>query len=422
MATALSSVGVTFQRAVNQVGQKYGGSSICAAPNRRSTIPKPQRVCCAVQETATASNTATRRTFIQGSISTGLAAVYGGLLLPPGPVNALEDVVPGSSSKNIIITGSNSGIGFAGALQLAAAGNQVFLACRTLAKAQAAKEEIEAELAKQGKTGRVTPVECDMADMASIRKFAADWKASGETLDVLVCNAGVQFSGEAVPRRTKDGFELTVGTNHLGHFLLTNLLLEDLERTPGARIVVTASEVHDPASSGGQVGSPAGLGDLNGFATMGATFDMVDGTPFDSDKAYKDSKLCNVLFAEELQRRLAAKGSGVTVNAFGPGLITRTNFFRYQNPVFVKVFDFATNDIFHVAETVEGGGRCLAYMAADPALEGRGGLYLNNNINFGVQGNHEFIEFDPSEEARNQAEAKTLWQFSADLVGLPSTI
>eukprot|EP00976_Prorocentrum_cordatum_P007560 151092-Prorocentrum_minimum.AAC.1 len=136
----------------------------------------------------------------------------------------------------------------------------------------------------------------------------------------------------------------------------------------------------------------------------------------------QDSKLCNVLFAEELQRRLAAKGSSVTVNSFGPGLITRTNFFRYQNPVFVKLFDIATNDIFHVAETVEGGGKCLAFMAVDPSLDAKGGLYFNNNINFGVKGNHEFIEFEPSEEAHNQAEAATLWKYTADLVGLPNTI
>lgn len=73
----------------------------------------------------------------------------------------------------------------------------------------------------------------------------------------------------------------------------------------------------------------------------------------------QDSKLCNVLFAQELQRRLAARGSGVTVNAFGPGLITRTGFFRNQQPLFVRVFDFATNELFHVAETVDGGGDCL---------------------------------------------------------------
>eukprot|EP00242_Pyramimonas_sp_CCMP2087_P018319 CAMPEP_0198200750 /NCGR_PEP_ID=MMETSP1445-20131203/3701_1 /TAXON_ID=36898 /ORGANISM="Pyramimonas sp., Strain CCMP2087" /LENGTH=431 /DNA_ID=CAMNT_0043870895 /DNA_START=74 /DNA_END=1369 /DNA_ORIENTATION=+ len=391
-----------------------------------------KRVCCTLYQTkaqqhedAPASNPPaifpSRRTVLQGSVSAGLACLLGDLSSITSPAYALEDVPLTSSPKNIIITGSNSGIGLSGALRLAAEGNNVFLACRTLAKAQSAKAEIETELAKQGRTGQITPLECDMASLASVRQFAADWKASGVPIDVLVCNAGVQFSGEKSPRRTADGFELTVGTNHLGHFLLTNLLLENLERTPGARVVITASEVHDPASSGGQVGSPAGLGDLSGFATKGALFDMVNGSEFDSDKAYKDSKLCNVLFAEELQRRLTAKGSAVTVNAFGPGLITRTNFFRYQNPIFVKLFDFATNEIFHVAETVEGGGKCLAFMATDRSLDGKGGLYYNNNIDFSVKGNHAFIEFDPSEEARNPSEATALWTASAALVGLPTT-
>ena len=277
---------ITCRRVHIATGRTIGGKPIDLPKQVRSATSRySQRVQCAVRDGTTAPDHPTRRTFIQGSLLTSVTAISSGLLLPNGGVHALENAP--LTPKNIIITGANSGIGFAGALQLAAAGNHVFLACRTLAKAQAARDEIEAALEKQGKTGLVTPLECDVADMASIRQFAADWKASGERLDVLVCNAGVQFSGETAPRRTKDGFELTVGTNHLGHFLLTNLLLEELERTPGARVVMTASEVHDPASSGGQVGSPAGLGDLSGLSTKGATFDMVDGTPFDSDKAYK---------------------------------------------------------------------------------------------------------------------------------------
>ena len=121
------------------------------------------------------------------------------------------------------------------------------------------------------------------------------------------------------------------------------------------------------------MGLGAGLGGLAGLASKGADFEMLDGSPYNADKAYKDSKLCNVLFARELERRLEARGSAVTVNAFGPGLITRTGFFRYQNPIFVKLFDVATNDIFHVAETVDGGGDCLVYMVVAPELERRGG-------------------------------------------------
>jgi len=322
----------------------------------------------------------------------------------------------GGEPRNIVITGSNSGIGFNGAKKLAAQGNHVTLACRTLAKAEAAKEAIERELGEQLK-GSVTAAECDLADLSSVRGFASAWLASGAPLDVLVCNGGLQYSGDNAVRRTKDGFEITVGTNHLGHFLLTNLLLDAVELSAGpGKIVVTASEVHNPESPGGSVGPAAGLGDLRGLATNGAAFEMIDGSEYNADKAYKDSKLCNVLFTLELQRRLAARGSAVTVNCYGPGLITRTGFFRNQQPVFVKLFDFATNDIFHVAETVDGGGDCLVYMVNSSDLNGRGGLYYNNGL--APLGKHSFKELAPSVESQNEAEAAMLWEYSAKLVNL----
>lgn len=127
-------------------------------------------------------------------------------------------------------------------------------------------------------------------------------------------------------------------------------------------------------------------------------------------------QLCNVLFARELQRRLSDKGARVDVTSYGPGLITRTGFFRNQQPFFVKVFDFFTNDVFRVAETVSGGGDCLVFMATSPEMEGKGGVYYNNDIpGFGK---HSFEDAPPSEEARNSAEGQRLWALSERLVGL----
>ena len=330
--------------------------------------------------------------------------------------------------KRVLVTGPNSGIGFDGACKLAALGFDVVLACRTLAKAEDAAERIRARVREAGGdpfSGELIPAECDLGDLGSVRRFAAS-AAGAAPLDALVLNAGVQYSGDNDVRRTADGFEITVGTNHLGHFLLTELMLPRLEQAVGTspdgtapRVVVTASEVHDPASPGGNVGLGAGLGDLAGLKASGADFQMLDGSEYNADKAYKDSKLCNVLFARELQRRLSAANSAVTVNAFGPGLITRTGFFRYQNPLFVKLFDFATNDIFHVAETVDGGGDCLVYMATSPALEGKGGLYYNNGIAPGEgKTGHKFERGEVSAEARDDAEAAALWQYSERLVGM----
>lgn len=168
------------------------------------------------------------------------------------------------------------------------------------------------------------------------------------------------------------------------------------------------------------MGAGATLGSLDGLAA-GPNFAMVSSPsdPYDADKAYKDSKLCGVLFACELSRRLAADGRGVTVNAFGPGLITRSQFFRNQNRLFVRLFDFAVNDVFHVAETPEGGGSCLAFMATDPSLEGVSGAYYNNELDGPLlRGGHKFTRREPSQEARNEDEAALLWDLSAKLVGL----
>jgi len=327
------------------------------------------------------------------------------------------------TKKRVVITGSNSGIGLDAATKLAASGDWVVvLACRTRAKAEAAKANILSATNADG--ANIECVECDLSSLDSVRAFAREVRKTGG-VDALCLNAGVEYSGDPVVHRTRDGFEETFGVNHLGHFLLANLLLEDLEKSSEAhpRIVVTASEVHDPASPGGSVGSGAHIGDLRGLERDGAAFEMADGEAFDADKAYKDSKLANMLFMYELERRLQARNSKITVNAFGPGLITRTGLFRNQNPLFVKVFDFATNEIFHVAETVSGGGNCLVFMLTDPSLEGSGGVYWNNDLSPGappslVAAGHKFAQTNSSVESNDAVEAQKLWKLSESLVGL----
>lgn len=328
-------------------------------------------------------------------------------------------------AHNVVLTGANSGIGLDAAIKMAAGGYTVHLVCRNLDKAKAAKAEVEKAVAALGGDYEpvVVPMACDLSSLESVRDFAKQWKLLGKTLDVLVLNAGValstteKFSGPAVPR-TQDGFELTVGTNHLAHFLLVNLLLPELERAPGApRLVVTASQVHDPASAGGSQGSKATLGDLKGLAAGGA-WEMVDGGLWDGDKAYKDSKLCNVLFTRELARRLKAKGSKVSVNCFSPGLITRTGLFRNQNSVFVKVFDFIVYNVARVAETVSFGGDTLVTMATGKELDGKSGVFWANS----KPGQHTFEEVAVSKEAANDEEAARLWALSTAAVGLTETI
>lgn len=269
--------------------------------------------------------------------------VIAGSIVTPRPVFALDDYIiekavpleklvaalATAPVRDVIITGSNSGVGLAGAKLLTAAGHRVVCACRTQEKADAAAEACEAyarsNLQRAG--GQALGVECNLASLDSVRKFAASFK--GVKVDSLVLNAGLaRGTSETEPQRTADGFEETIGVNHLGHFLLASLFVPMLELSTEPRVVVTASPVHDPNSGGGNVGSTATLGDLKGLES-GPSFSMVDGGAYDPDKAYKDSKLCNMMFMAEASRRLAPKG--ISVNAFSPGLIASPNgFFRNQ--------------------------------------------------------------------------------------------
>jgi len=262
--------------------------------------------------------------------------------------------------------------------------------------------------------GNLKPMECDLADLSSVRRFVDDFKSLHVPLNVLVANAGLSLDvkGKGNVPRTKDGFELTIGTNYLGHFLLVNLLLDELENSgKDSRIVITGSEVHDPSSPGGSVGPGATLGDLSGLKVGG---DMMDGGKYDPDKAYKDSKLADVMFALELQRRLTAGGKSTKVNSFGPGLITRSGFFRNQNQLFSSLFDFAATDLFHVTETVDFGGACIAYLALSPDLDNVGGKWYN-----AVEpGKPKLEELNPSMEAMDAQKAVKLFDTSAKLVGL----
>jgi len=205
---------------------------------------------------------------------------------------------------------------------------------RTLNKATIAADTIKTNIANDSedaleaistiKNIKLIPMECDLADLKSIDKFVNDLKkANGASFDAVCYNAGLARNTEASDvLRTAQGFELTIGTNHLGHFYLNNLMMPLINKDTG-RIVVTASSVHDPDSPGGAQGKTATLGDLKGLEDAVASgtgkFDMVDGGSFNADKAYKDSKLCNVLFTRELQRRLDESGSNIKVNSFTPG-------------------------------------------------------------------------------------------------------
>lgn len=310
----------------------------------------------------------------------------------------------------VIITGANSGIGLAATRQLAALNQyDVVMACRSVERAEAARKTI-----KVG-ADNVRVMQLDLADFASIERFCGAWGKSAP-IDCLCLNAGVQFTdAKAAVPRTVQGFEETIGTNHLGHWLLVNLLLDNVKKAPRGKIVFTGSGVHNPEEPGGNVGSKAGLGGMEGLqAGFLAPISMVNGqSSYDGDKAYKDSKLCNVATTIELARRLQEEKSKVTCNVFNPGLIPTTGLFRGLNPVFVAIFTFLTRYVFKVAVSEEDGGLRLVKMITDPIIAATtGGYYTANSLNeFGA-----FVPISPSKEAQDPAVGKKLWQLSEKVV------
>lgn len=191
-------------------------------------------------------------------------------------------------------------------------------------------------------------------------------------------------------------------------------------------LITVHFRVHDPDSPGGAQGSKATLGSLQGLEKAVADgtgqFDMVDGNEFDPDKAYKDSKLCNVFFMRELQKRLDESGKGIKAVAFNPGLIVGTGLFRDQNPIFTRIFDFAATDLLKVGENTHWGGGALEYLTLDSNAIGKGGLYYTSPPGSSKYGDaafgNQFTITDVSKEAMDSAKGKRLWELSEKLVGL----
>jgi protochlorophyllide reductase len=321
-------------------------------------------------------------------------------------------------SRHILITGASSGIGLEATQQLAAAGHRLTLPCRSQARADALGEL----LAKRQLQDQVSRPLGDLADLASVEQLATTLLEQGMPIDTLVLNAGLQYSGASEPRWSAQGFELTLAVNHLAHQALLQRLLPLLLASPQPRVVVTASEVHDPSTPGGRVGQPAGVGNLEGLR-QGPGAAMVDGqTPFNAEKAYKDSKLCNLLMARALAASLAEQQHKMPVLTWSPGLVIPRGsggFFRYSrehNPLGQTLFALLARDLLRVSETPARAGALLAELAAGPVAQETGFSYRSNRLV--GPGQLRFETREPSAEASNDALAEQLWQLSASLVGL----
>lgn len=221
-----------------------------------------------------------------------------------------EGMIGNQENKIAVVTGSNTGIGFHMARALASKGAEVLLACRSIEKAEDARRRILEDF--PGSLLRIS--ELDLADLSSVRDFSQRFSEENSRLDILINNAGVMIPPKS---RTKDGFELQFGTNHLGHFALTGRLLPILEETQGSRIVTVSSIAHNPGI--------IDFDDLHG-----------ERKRYNKWAFYSQSKIANLTFSLELSRRLETVGSGVSAIASHPGysatdLQRHSLFWRFLN-------------------------------------------------------------------------------------------
>jgi len=274
-----------------------------------------------------------------------------------------------------IVTGANSGIGKETARALARQGSTVVLACRRVEAGEAAKGEIAAETGNPDL--EVLPL--DLADLQSVRAFAAAFAARHLRLHVLVNNAGIYTT---VQRRTPDGVESTFASNHLGHFLLTNLLLDKMKASAPARIV----NVSSAANHWGRIR----FDDLN-LERRWSGF-----------RAYNQSKLANVLFTVELARRLA--GTGVTANAVHPGSV-RTNWAMHEAGAMGVAVRLFRPFLIRAAR----GADTVVWLASSPEVDGASGGYYRKRRRVA-----------PNPVAQDAEVARRLWEVSGRLAGIPS--
>lgn len=313
-----------------------------------------------------------------------------------------------------IITGASSGVGLYAAKALAAREDwHVVMACRNVEKAKNAAESVGMS------PDKYSIVELDLASLAKVRKFVSDFRGLNRPLSALVCNAAVYYPLLKEPERSADGYELSVATNHLGHFLLCNLMLADFKASDvdDKRLVILGTVTANPKELGGKIPIPAppDLGDLEGMAAgFKDPVTMINGKPFKSGKAYKDSKLCNVLTMRELHRRYHEE-TGITFSSLYPGCVADTPLFRNHYSLFRTIFPWFQKNITGGYVTQDLAGERVAALVHDPKYK-ESGMYWSWG-NRQSEGRKSFVQ-EMSNEALDDAKAKKLWELSNQLVGL----
>jgi protochlorophyllide reductase len=315
--------------------------------------------------------------------------------------------------STVVVTGASSGVGLYAAKALSDRGWHVVMACRNLSKTEQVAKEVGIPKDKY------SVIHLDLASLDSVHQFVQDFRATGKSLDALVCNAAVYLPLEKEPQRSQEGYELSVATNHLGHFLLCNLMLSDLKNSPAPekRLVILGTVTANPKEIGGKIPIPAppDLGDLQGMeAGFKAPIAMIDGKKFKPGKAYKDSKLCNMLTMRELHDRYH-QSTGIIFNALYPGCVAETGLFRNHYSLFQTIFPWFQKNITGGYVTEELAGERVAKVVADPKFNQSGVYYSWGNRQ---QEDRTAFQQEISDEAMDNNKGKRLWELSEKLVGM----
>lgn len=311
----------------------------------------------------------------------------------------------------VVITGASSGVGLYAAKALAKRGWYVVMACRDLDKGQKAAQTVGMP------QGSYTLIHIDLGSLQSVRQFVNIFRARGLSLDALVCNAAIYMPLLKEPLRSPEGYELTVTTNHLGHFLLCNLMLEDLKKSSyrDRRLVILGTVTHNPDELGGKIPPQPDLGDLKGFAEgFKEQISMIDGKQFEPVKAYKDSKVCNILTMRELHRRYY-ESTDITFSSLYPGCVAETPLFRNHYPLFQKLFPLFQKYITGGYVSQELAGERVAAVVADPEYRQSGAYWSWGNRQ--KKNGKSFVQ-QVSPQARDDEKAERMWNLSYKLVGL----
>jgi protochlorophyllide reductase len=316
--------------------------------------------------------------------------------------------------STVVITGASSGVGLYTAKALADTNQwDIVMGCRNLEKTEQAAQEVGIP------KDRYTVIPLDLANFDSVREFVNNFRSTGKSLDALVCNAAVYMPILKEPKRNRDGYELTVATNHLGHFLLCNLMLEDLKKSSSAepRLVILGTVTANRKELGGKIPIPAppDLGNLEGFEQgFKPPISMINGKKFKPGKAYKDSKLCNVLTMREMHRRYH-DATGITFSSLYPGCVAESPLFRNHYSLFQKIFPWFQKKITGGYISQEEAGKRVAAVVKDPEYNQSGAYWSWGNRQ--KKNGKSFVQ-EMSPEASDEAKAERLWELSAKLVGL----